>query len=174
MKLFLTITALATLFSSVQAADTKPLRGLKMGSRKGGMNKGRKGGMKMNGGGKNAEMMGRMSDTYYSVLSAAQEVPGCTSSALGNAIATVEGDQFCIRLSYDGLSGPELFSHVHGPAAIGETGPVIFTLAMSTQKIECFTLTEDNMNAIENELYYFNVHSEMCPGGEIRGQILAA
>jgi hypothetical protein len=152
MKLSLNIAALATLLlsTSVQGKkETSAQRGLK-----GGRNRG--------------------PDTYFSLLSAAQEVPGCTSSALGNAVATVDGDQFCIRLSYDGLSGPELFSHVHGPAAIGETGPVVFTMDMSTQKTQCFTLSEDNMNAIENELYYFNVHSEMCPGGEIRGQILEA
>jgi hypothetical protein len=112
------------------------------------------------------------SDTYFSLISAAQEVPGCMSSALGNAIATVEGDQFCIKLNYDGLSGPELFSHVHGPATFGETGPVIFTLDTSTQKTQCFTLTGDNKMNLDNELYYFNVHSDMCPGGEIRGQIL--
>jgi hypothetical protein len=115
----------------------------------------------------------RRTDTYYAVIGAAQEVPGCMSSAAGNAIATVKGDQFCIKLSYDGLSGPELFSHVHGPAAVGETGPVVFTMALSTQKTQCFTLTEDNKMNLENELYYFNIHSEMCPGGEIRGQIVA-
>jgi hypothetical protein len=175
MKLFLTITALTTLLlsTSVQATDKTSVRGLKM-SRKGGMNKmNRKGGMKMNGGGKRGGVMNRMSETYYSIINAAQEVPGCTSSALGNAIATVEGDQFCIKLSYDGLSGPELFSHVHGPAAIGETAPVIFTMALTTQKTQCFTLTKDNKEAIDNELYYFNIHSDKCPGGEIRGQILA-
>jgi hypothetical protein len=155
MKLSLTIATLATLFlsTSVQAKEetSAPHRGLK-------------GGKKNKGG----------PDTYFALLSAAQEVPGCMSTALGNAVATVDGDQFCIRLSYDGLSGPELFSHVHGPAAIGETGPVVFTMDMTTQKTQCFTLSKDNMKAIENEEYYFNVHSDMCPGGEIRGQILEA
>jgi hypothetical protein len=115
----------------------------------------------------------RRADTYYAVIGAAQEVPGCMSSATGNAIATVQDNQFCIKLSYDGLSGPELFSHVHGPAAVGETGPVVFTMALSTQKTQCFLLTEDNKKNLEDELYYFNIHSDMCPGGEIRGQIIA-
>jgi hypothetical protein len=148
MKLSLTIATLATflLSTSVQAKkETSTHRGLK------------------GGGGP---------DTYFALISAAQEVPGCMSSALGNAVATVEGDQFCIKLSYDGLSGPELFSHVHGPAAIGETGPVVFTMALTTQKTQCFTLTKDNKKNLEDEEYYFNIHSEMCPGGEIRGQIL--
>jgi hypothetical protein len=147
MKLSLTIATLATLLlsASVQAKkDTSAHRGLK-------------------GGGP---------DTYFAVISAAQEVPGCMSSALGNAVATVEDDKFCIALSYDGLSGLELFSHIHGPAAIGETGPVVFTMALSTQKTECFELTKDNKKNLEDGLYYFNVHSDMCPDGEIRGQII--
>jgi hypothetical protein len=96
----------------------------------------------------------------------------CTSSALGNAIATEQDDNFCIKLSYDGLSGPELFSHIHGPAAIGETGPVIFTMALTTQKTQCFQLTKDQMKDVDDKLWYFNIHSDMCPGGEIRGQII--
>jgi hypothetical protein len=147
MKLSLIIATLATLLlsASVQAKrDKSARRGLK-------------------GGGP---------DTYFAVISAAQEVPGCMSSALGNAVATVEDDKFCIALSYDGLSGPELFSHIHGPAAIGETGPVIFTMALSTQKTQCFELTKDNKKNLEDELYYFNIHSDLCPGGEIRGQII--
>jgi hypothetical protein len=169
MKLILTVTTLAALLfsASVQAAENTAVRGLKMGRRGG-----KRGGMKMMSSKRNGGMMGSKTETYYSVISAAQEVPGCTSSALGNAVATVQDDNFCIRLSYDGLSGPELFSHVHGPAAIGETGPVIFTMVLSTQKIQCFTLTEDNKKNLEDELYYFNIHSDMCPGGEIRGQIL--
>jgi hypothetical protein len=113
-----------------------------------------------------------VTDTYFALISAAQEVPGCMSSALGNAVATVQGDQFCIKLNYDGLSGPELSSHVHGPAAFGETGPVIFTLANSTQKTQCFELPSDEMKDLDDEMWYFNIHSADCPGGEIRGQIL--
>jgi hypothetical protein len=55
-----------------------------------------------------------------------------------------EDHYFCIKLSYDGLSGPERSSHVHGPAAVGEIGPVIFTMATKTQKKQCFELTSDD------------------------------
>jgi hypothetical protein len=112
------------------------------------------------------------SDTYFALISAAQEVPECMSSAIGNAVATVQDDQFCIKLSYVGLSGPELSSHVHGPAAVGEAGPVIFTLLPSTQKTQCFDLNKEMKDDLDDELWYFNVHSAMCEGGEIRGQIL--
>jgi hypothetical protein len=65
----------------------------------------------------------------------------------------VQDDNFCIKLSYDGLSGPELSPHAHGPAAIGETGPVIFTMAL--------TLTKDQMKDLDDELWYFNIYSDV-------------
>jgi hypothetical protein len=68
--------------------------------------------------------------------------------------------------------GPGLFSHIHGPAAGGETGPVIFAMDTNTEKTQWFELTEDQMKDLDDELCYFDIHSEMCPSGAIRGQIL--
>jgi hypothetical protein len=177
MNFSLTLATLFTLFlsSTVQAIERSSVRGLGSGGGGGGgMSKG--GGMRKGMGmGMSKGMgmgMGSKSKTYTSVINAAQEVPLCFSSALGNAVATVEDDLFCIALSYDGLSGPELFSHVHGPAAIGEAGPVIFTLDLDTQKTQCFYITDDEYADLNDKLWYFNIHSEQCPSGEIRGQIL--
>jgi hypothetical protein len=153
MKFSLTITTLAALLLSTivqsekKTPSLRPRRGLKAGGSSG-------------------------ADNYFALISAAQEVTEeCNASGLGNVVATVREDQFCIKLDYDGLSGPGLFSHVHGPAAVGETGPVIFTMDTSTQNTQCFELTKDQMQDLDNELWYFNIHSEMCPGG-LRGQIL--
>jgi hypothetical protein len=44
---------------------------------------------------------------------------------------------------------------------------------LSAQKTQCFNLTEDNKKNLEDALYYFNIHSDKCPGGKIRGQIVA-
>jgi hypothetical protein len=173
MKLTLTLAILSPflLSSYVQAAENTGVRGLKVGNGGGGGGGGMKKGaaMGMNGGG-----MGSKAKTYFSVINAAQEVPLCSSSALGNAVATVEDGRFCIALSYSGLSGPELFSHVHGMAAIGEAGPVIITLDTGTQKTQCFDITDEGVDDLDAKLWYFNIHSEMCPSGEIRGQILPA
>jgi hypothetical protein len=111
-------------------------------------------------------------DNYFALISVAREATGCMPSALGSVIATVREDTFCIKLSYDGLSGQEHFSHVHGPAAVGDTGPVIFTINTSTAKMQCFELTKDQKKALDDELWYINIHSEMCPNGTIRGQFL--
>jgi hypothetical protein len=150
MKLSLTIATIATLLLSaiVQAKKktTSRSRGLKG--------------------------IANEADNYFALIDAAQEAPGCMSSALSNVVATVRDDIFCIKLSYNGLSGPELFSHVHGPAAVGETGPVIFAINTSTEKMQCFELTKDQMKDLDDELWYFNMHSEMCPNNAIRGQLL--
>jgi hypothetical protein len=111
--------------------------------------------------------------TYFSVLSAAQEPNGCESTALRNAVATFFEDQLCVAVSYSGLSGPELFSHIHGPAPIGEENAVLFTLSTGTIKNDCFTLDHALERQLKKGLLYFRVHSEQCPGGEIRGQIFA-
>ena len=149
MKLSLTIAAIAILLLSAVVQAKKKTTALRRGL--GGTNGG---------------------ENYFALITAAQEATGCMSSALGNVIATVRDDIFCIKLSYDGLSGPDLFSHVHGPAAVGDTGPVIFTINTSIEKMQCFELTKDQMKALEDELWYVNIHSEMCPNGTIRGQLL--
>jgi hypothetical protein len=120
-------------------------------------------------------LMAGGSKTYFALLSGAQENPDpCMSAALGNALVTLDGFELCIKLSYSGLSGPEIYSHIHGPAPIGmNAGPAIFVLGTDTVKAECFTLDDDQVGYVEDGLLYFNVHSEMCPSGEIRGQIIS-
>jgi hypothetical protein len=78
-----------------------------------------------------------------------------------------------IKLFHDGSSGPELFSHVHGPAALGETGPICFTMDTSIDKTECFEMTKDHKKDLDDELWYVDrIHCEKCPNDAIRGQIL--
>jgi hypothetical protein len=115
-------------------------------------------------------------DNYFALTSSEDhELPACISSALGssNVVAMVRENLFCIKLNYDGLSGREqLISQVHGPAAVGETGPVIFTVHTSTEKTQCFELTKEQKKDLDHELWYFNIHSEMCPNDAVRGQLL--
>jgi hypothetical protein len=103
-----------------------------------------------------------------------EEISRCMASALGKVVAMVRNDRFCIKLSSsDDLGNQELFSHaVHGPAAVGESGPVIFTINTSTDKTQCFDLTKDQMRDLDDELWYFNIHSEKRPHSAVRGQIL--
>lgn len=115
-------------------------------------------------------------DIYTSLLSPANEVPFCEAAnpALGNALLTYDGTSLCAHVTYDGLTGPELFSHIHGPAPIGQTGPVLFTLSTGQIKRDCFALTTEEQAHLEAGMLYFNVHTDACQPGEIRGQILPA
>jgi hypothetical protein len=153
MKLSLIIVTLSSLLLSAVVHANKETSSLRRG---------------LNSGNKNG------ANDYFALISNTdQEVPACMSSALGNVIAMVRDDLFCIRLSFDdGLSGPELFSHVHGPAAVGESGPVIFTIDTTSTKTQCFELTKDQKKDLDDELWYFNIQSEECPNGAIRSQIL--
>ncbi|GKY90933.1 hypothetical protein MPSEU_000066100 [Mayamaea pseudoterrestris] len=113
---------------------------------------------------------------FTSVMNGAQS--GCyKSEALGNAVATLSGSRFCINLSYIGLSSPELYSHIHGPATVGisNTADVLYTLSTGAVKTpakgDCFQITESEKKDLMKGLWYFNVHTKQCPNGEIRGQI---
>jgi hypothetical protein len=155
MKLSLTIATLSTLLLSAVVEAKKETTSLHRGLK----------------GGSNG------SDNYFALIGAAaqdEEIPGCMASARGTAITMVRDDRFCIKISYDSLSSPELISHaVHGPAAVGETGPVIFTIdSTSTENMQCFELNAGQMKDLDDELWYFSIHSEMCPNSAIRGQIL--
>ncbi|GKY99039.1 hypothetical protein MPSEU_000859600 [Mayamaea pseudoterrestris] len=115
-------------------------------------------------------------DYYSALLNGAQS--GCyESEALGNAVVSLRGSNLCVFLSYTGLSTPELYSHIHGPAKVGiaSTADVLYTLSKGTVKTpakgNCFTITPSEKKDLNRGLWYFNVHTDQCPGGEIRGQI---
>ena len=110
---------------------------------------------------------------FTAVINAAQENPFCEdATGIGNALLTLSDGELCIALSYVGLSSPELFSHIHGPAEPGENADVIFALSDGSSKFDCFPLSRRQQRELIRGLWYFNIHSENCPPGEIRGQIL--
>ena len=92
---------------------------------------------------------------------------------MGSAVATYSDFELCTRLSYSGLSQEvENVSHIHGPGAIGVDGPVIFEMTNGLIKRDCFFLDEEQEELLFDNELYFNIHSNLCPPGEIRGQIL--
>ena len=108
----------------------------------------------------------------FSVLNAAQDVTPCDSTALGNAMATLENNRFCIFLSYSGLSSSESASNIRGPAELNAEADVLFTLSSGTSKNDCFDLSAEDISDLYDGLLYFNIETPACPEGEIRGQIV--
>ena len=65
-------------------------------------------------------------------------------------------------------------AHFHGPAMPGQNGGVQIGIdAASNPSSGSAILTLDQVDDLLAGLWYVNIHSEMFPAGEIRGQVLA-
>ena len=108
-------------------------------------------------------------------LNSLQEVPANVSQATGFGTVLLSDDQTNITVSlfFSGLLGPQTAAHIHGPAIPGVNAAVVFPLPLGQVTNANFTLTPAQVSTLTNELFYFNVHSTVFPGGEIRGQIRA-
>ena len=112
--------------------------------------------------------------TFTALLNGPQGVPPALNTAQGSAFLTFnkKSKELCFSISYVSLSGPELFSHVHGPAIPTSTAPVVFTLPTANAKNGCVSLDRDTEKNLKSGRLYINVHTNMYPTGEIRGQII--
>ncbi len=124
---------------------------------------------------------------YGGPLSGAQEVPAVTTTATGQGTAVISADGSTITyiVTYSGLSGTVNAAHIHTGAA-GSAGGVILPLTAGPSPM-AGTLTAANfvasgsvttfaqaVAAIRAGTTYFNLHTTANPGGELRGQIVAA
>lgn len=112
-------------------------------------------------------------------LNGAQEVPAVVTDALGVASFTLNAtrDTLCIRGNFTGLSGPITGAHIHtgmpgvsGPVLIGLTDMVMGNTLMG--QITGSAVTPEIIAAHVRGELYLNVHTNMYPDGEIRGQIV--
>lgn len=108
-------------------------------------------------------------------LSGSQEVPSNLSPATGFGSVLLSDDQtsITVSLNFSGLLAAQTAAHIHGPAAPGVNGPIVFPLPLGQVSNAVFAITPAQAASLMNELFYFNVHSQLFRGGEIRGQILA-
>ena len=114
-----------------------------------------------------AEMM-----KFTTELTGAAEVPPIDSAATGTAEVTLDTEAKTVTwiFTHDGLSGDMTASHIHGPAAATEAaGPVIDTTSESMAGTA--PITDEQAADLMAGKYYFNVHTEKFPDGEIRGQL---
>jgi hypothetical protein len=119
---------------------------------------------------------------FNASLNGAQETPpsGSAASGLGTVVLDTVAGTIKVNESWSGLSTPATASHIHGPAAPGVAAGILFAFSgvpsATTGAIpeQTFAITPAQIAQLEAGLFYFNVHSTAFPGGEIRGQILAA
>ena len=74
------------------------------------------------------------------------------------------------------LSGaPALFAHFHGPAAPGVSTPqILVNVTEVNPNVGSATVSPAIGEVLLDDLVYLNVHSDICGGGELRGQLLFA
>ena len=112
-------------------------------------------------------------------MNSAQQVPVNSSTALGLGGLTLNGtrDTLCVNIGWNGLSSALTGLHIH-QGLPGENGPVLLDLVPFIQDNRVLTmLTGATLTPeliamhLRGELY-LNLHTEMNPNGEIRGQII--
>ena len=111
---------------------------------------------------------------FSATLTGADEAPPNTSTGHGQLSAELETDEktLAYRATYTGLSGPALAAHFHGPAAPGATAPpVIMVDSAATPIGGAARLTAAQVDDLLAGKWYFNIHTQAHPAGEIRGQL---
>ena len=121
-------------------------------------------------------------------LSGAQEVDPVTTDGVGEAKFESDGTSVHFELKWDDLNASAFAAHIHCAVA-GENGPVGVTLFTGEGGAEgevksSFVAPDagngcgwddlaDVLGAMATGGAYVNVHTELHPGGEIRGQVTA-
>jgi hypothetical protein len=114
-----------------------------------------------------------------SILSGSQEVPPNSSPATGIATGTLDDVSGMLHFDVNasGFLAPITAAHIH-TAPIGSNGPVTFPLTGATggttySSSDMFMLTPAQVSTLLAGGMYVNIHSQVLPGGEIRGQLAA-
>ena len=122
------------------------------------------------------EIKSKPSTLFFASLDGAQEVPANNSSGSGKAVLQLSPDEKTARLSvnFAGLLSAQTDAHIHGPAAQGVSGSVIFPLPMGQISDFIINLTAAQVQDLKSGLLYVNIHSSAFTAGEIRGQFLSS
>ncbi|MGB5048187.1 MAG: DUF4394 domain-containing protein, partial [Caldilineaceae bacterium] len=126
------------------------------------------------------------STTFTAHLSGhGQPLPVATAGT-GNITATLTGNTLVVTGAYSGLTGLIDLAiaggaHIHagyagqnGGIAVGlvPTPDIAMTGGTFNALLNTFTLTQDQIDLLNNRQLYINIHTTLYAGGEIRGQLL--
>ena len=107
-------------------------------------------------------------------LKASNEVPPNNSTATGLVDARFDTvtKNLSWTVTFSGMSGPAIGAHLHGPGEPGKNAGIVlpFNFVLSPIKGSA-TLTDTQAADLMGGRWYVNIHSELNPGGEIRGQL---
>tara|TARA_S200000501_G_scaffold140757_1_gene133062 strand:- start:218 stop:658 length:441 start_codon:yes stop_codon:yes gene_type:complete len=115
-------------------------------------------------------------EVYRARLSPMPTTPQTVTTILGEGevILTLNGNSLTVDGTFTGMSSAATGAHIHnGPPA--QPGPVIHTLEVSQATNGSvngtISLTEEQVEALINNEFYIQIHSESNPPGELRGWV---
>lgn len=114
--------------------------------------------------------------SYKADLKGASEVPATTTQGTGALIASYDtaSKKLTYTVTYQGLTGPAVAAHFHGPADAKSNAGVVVPvkdITPNTLRGEA-TLTDAQAADLKAGKWYFNIHTAANKGGEIRGQVV--
>lgn len=118
-------------------------------------------------------------ETFEVQLTGAQQVPAVQTGGTGTADLTYDPATRALSwsITYSGLSSAVTMAHFHGPAAEGKNAKPTLWLttrgsAVGNPITGSATLTAAQAKQFLAGKWYINVHTQMNPAGEIRGQVI--
>lgn len=122
-------------------------------------------------------------DETYAIsgsASGSREVPAVATSATGTLSGSYNArtNLLTYNINWTGLSGNVVVAHFHGPAAAGVSADPIHDISimvngMTGSTNASVTLADSTESHLLNGKLYYNLHTALHPGGEIRGQVSA-
>ena len=122
-------------------------------------------------------------DEVYTLGGAAsgnQEVPAVATTATGTLTGSYNArtNMLVYNITWTGLSGNVSAAHFHGPALAGVSANPIHDISIVTNGAAgstngSITLHDSTETHLLNGKLYYNLHTVLRPGGEIRGQVTA-
>lgn len=112
---------------------------------------------------------------FKAQLSGASEVPPNNSTASGQGEGTLDTSTMVSTwtVTYQGLSGPAIGAHLHGPGEPGKNAGIVVPFNFVASSIKhTAKLTDAQIADLLAGRWYVNIHTIQHPGGELRGQVV--
>jgi hypothetical protein len=103
---------------------------------------------------------------------------GSPGTGIGTVVLSLDQTHITVDENWSGLLAPATASHIHGPAGAGANAAVVFPFsgvpAATAGAIpeQAFAINPTQVGYLFSGLLYMNIHTQVFPGGEIRGQLL--
>jgi hypothetical protein len=111
---------------------------------------------------------------FTATLNGAQNVPfirGIRATGSATLFLNAVETQVTYHIEYMDLDGVEFAAHFHNATPV-QTGPIVFTLPPGNPKDGVWNLTPEDVAELGAGRIYVNIHTDLYPSGEIRGNLM--